>query len=115
VSLELRQSPSTVTISFPCGVVVSAQGSSNERKLAPRALIVARVFSKSLVLRAKRSSFVTSKVSPASRIAVARANAARSVLTPDCFSLNTRSAPASRRAACCASSVCSSVLTRAYP
>ena len=43
------------------------------------------------------------------------ANAALSVLMPDCFSANTWVAPAALRASCCASSVCPSVETRAYP
>jgi len=44
--------PSTVTINRPCGVVVSAQASLSDLKLAPRSEIVASVLSKSLVDRA---------------------------------------------------------------
>ena len=105
--------PRTVIISLPCGVVVSAQGSPRDLKLAPRSATAARVLSKSLVLRASRSSFVTSNTSPASSPRKQRANAARSVLTPDCFSAYTRSAPAAVRAVCWASSDWPSVLTRA--
>src|SRR6476619_6537294 len=79
--------PRTVSINRPCGVVVSAQGSPSDLKLAPASPIVARVLSKSLVERAKRSSFVTSTTSLGSREARHRDNAALSVLVPDCFSL----------------------------
>jgi hypothetical protein len=42
---------STVTISLPCGVVVSAQVSASERKPAPTLPIASSVLSRSLVLR----------------------------------------------------------------
>ena len=41
-------------MSLPCGVVVSARGSPKDLKLAPLSLIVASVFSRSLVLLAIR-------------------------------------------------------------
>jgi len=48
--------PRTAIMSFPCAVVVSIIASARERKPAPLSLIVAGTFSKSLVLRASRSS-----------------------------------------------------------
>ena len=65
---------------------MSAQGSPRELKLAPASPMVARVLSRSLVDRARRSSFVTSTMSPGSSERRHRASAARSVLMPDCFS-----------------------------
>jgi hypothetical protein len=56
--------PSTVSISLPCGVVVSAQVSLRLRKPAPRSLIVANTLSRSRVERASRSSLVTTSTSP---------------------------------------------------
>jgi hypothetical protein len=51
--------PSTVSIRRPCGVVVSAQGSPSDLKLAPAYAIASRLFSRSRVERARRSSFMT--------------------------------------------------------
>ena len=92
--------PSTVSINFPGGVVLSAQPSPSDLKLAPAFAIVSRVFSKSRVDRARRSSFVTTTTSPGSREAKQRASTALSVVMPDCFSANTCVAPASRNRRC---------------
>jgi hypothetical protein len=107
--------PRTVSINRPCGVAVSAQGSPSDLKLAPALPITSRVLRRSRVDHASRSRLVTIRQSPSARAAIALASCWRSVLAPLAFSLNTRSAPLSRRAACCASSVCPSVLTLAYP
>src|SRR5580704_16112421 len=48
--------PRTVSISLPCGVVVSAQGSARDRKPAPFSATVASTLRRSLVLLASRSS-----------------------------------------------------------
>ena len=89
--------PSTVIISLPCGVVVSAQELPRDLKPAPRSPIAARVLSRSLVLRARRSSLVTSNTSPSSRTATALAKALRSVTAPLTFSAKTCSAIVSAR------------------
>ena len=60
--------PSTVSIRRPCGVVVSAQWSASDRKAAPRSAIVARMFRRSRVERANRSSRVTSTTSPVVKV-----------------------------------------------
>ena len=57
--------PSTVSISRPCGVVVSAQASPSDLNAAPVLPTASRILSKSLVLRASRSSRVTISTSPA--------------------------------------------------
>jgi hypothetical protein len=67
------------------------------------------------VLLARRSSLVTSNTSPPSREAMARAKAGRFVFAPLSFSLKTFWAPGAVNAAICASNVCASVETRAYP
>ena len=74
--------PSTVSINRPCGVVVSAHASPSERNPAPAFAIVSRMFKRSRVDRASRSSRVTSRVSPSRRARKARANSRRSVLAP---------------------------------
>src|SRR4030095_5071479 len=56
--------PSTVSISLPCGVVVSAQTFLRLRKPASRSPTVAKTFNKSRVDRAKRSRHVTISTSP---------------------------------------------------
>jgi hypothetical protein len=57
--------PSTVSISRPCDVVVSAHASPSERKPAFLPVIAASVFNRSRVDRASRSSRVTISTSPA--------------------------------------------------
>jgi hypothetical protein len=52
LALELASPASTVTISRPCGVVVSAQASLRDRNSAPFAAIVASTLSRSRVERA---------------------------------------------------------------
>ena len=74
--------PSTVSISRPCDVVVSAHVSPSERKPAFLAVIAARVFNRSRVDRASRSSRVTVSTSPASSWSSNRRSCARSVLAP---------------------------------
>jgi hypothetical protein len=70
--------PSTVSISRPCAVVVSAQASPKERNPALLPVIAASVFSRSRVDRASRSSRVTISTSPASSAAMAFQSCARS-------------------------------------
>ena len=64
----------------------SAQPSRRERKPAPRLATSSRMFRRSRVLLARRSSLVTSKRSLAWTAAMPRFNAARSVTAPDIFS-----------------------------
>jgi len=84
--------PSTVTINRPCGVVVSAQASLSDLKLAPRSEIVASVLSKSLVDRASLSSLHTTRVSPSLSAAMAFASRGLSVYAPDALTVDLRSA-----------------------
>jgi hypothetical protein len=106
--------PRIVTMSFPWAVVVSAQTSPSDLKLAPFSLIACRVLSRSRVLRASRSSLVR-RTSPSPSEAKQRAKAARPVFTPDCFQPYTCSAPAARRASSWASYDCPSLETLQYP
>ena len=85
--------PSTVSIKRPCGVVVSAHASPSERNPAPAFAIVSRMFKRSRMDRASRSSRVTSRVSPSPRARKARANSRRSVLAPLAVSGKIFSAP----------------------
>jgi hypothetical protein len=71
--LSNSANPGTVTISLPCALVVSHQGSPNDLKLAPASAIAARVLSKSRVERARRSSLQTTSVSPGASAAMALA------------------------------------------
>jgi hypothetical protein len=64
--------PKTVNISRPCGVVVSAQASPNDLKPAPALAITSRILSRSRVDRANRSSRVTTRTSPRSRLKFGR-------------------------------------------
>src|SRR5262249_25074979 len=75
--------PRTISNSLPCGVVVSAQASASDLKLAPALATAQRMLSKSLVDRASRSSRVTTSTSPASSLRIALASSGRSVLAPD--------------------------------
>jgi hypothetical protein len=75
--------PSTVSISRPCEVVVSAHVSPKDRKPAFLAVIAARVFNRSRVDRASRSSRVTVTTSPASSWSSNRRSCERSALGPD--------------------------------
>src|SRR5262249_34128139 len=70
--------PRTVSNSLPCGVVVSAQASASDLKLAPALATASRMLSKSLVDRASRSSRVTTSRSPASSLRIALASSGRS-------------------------------------
>jgi hypothetical protein len=70
---------STVSMSRPCGVVVSAHASLRDRKPAFLRVMAARVFSWSRVERANRSSRVTISTSPAPSAAIAFRSCARSV------------------------------------
>jgi hypothetical protein len=92
--------PRTVSISLPCGVVVSAQASFSDLKPA-RALAIASRMSWSRVERASRSNRVTTSTSPGASLHNALANSARSVFAPDTFSLNTLTQPAARSSASC--------------
>ena len=74
--------PSTVSISRPCDVVVSAHASPSDRKPAFLPVMAARVFNRSRVDRASRSSRVTISTSPASSASITRRSCARSVLAP---------------------------------
>ena len=76
----------TVSISRPCGEVVSAHESRRERKPAPRSPTAARVLRRSLVDRARRSRRVTSSKSPFPNDAIARCSWARPVTAPLTFS-----------------------------
>ena len=107
--------PSTVSINLPCAVVVSAHASANERKPAPAFAIASMMLRRSRVDRASRSSRVTSSVSPSAIVFKARVSSLRSAFAPLAVSRWIRAAPAALSAAICASSVCPSVLTRAYP
>ena len=74
--------PSTVSINRPCGVVVSAHVSANERNPAPAFAIVSTMLRRSRVDRASLSSRVTSRVSPAAMVFRARASSLRSAFAP---------------------------------
>jgi hypothetical protein len=102
---------STVIISCPCGVVVSAHASSSERNLAPLRLMLSRMFSRSRVERANLSSRVTRSTSPSLKAWIALANCLRSVMAPQIFSANIVSAPAAFSDDCCPSSSWLSVET----
>ena len=78
--------PRTVSISRPCGVVVSAQLSFKLLNPAPFAAISAKILSKSRVLRARRSSRLTTSTSPDSSLETALRSSGRSVRAPDSFS-----------------------------
>jgi hypothetical protein len=86
--------PRTVSMSLPCGVVVSAQLSLSERKPAPRFASSSSRLSKSLVERASRSSRVTTSTSPCSSLRITLANSGRSVFAPGAFSLKMLPQPA---------------------
>ena len=85
--------PSTVSISRPCDVVVSAHASPSDRNPAFLPVMAARVFDRSRVDRASRSSRVT-HTSPASSWPSSRRSCARSVLAPLATSRNTFLHPA---------------------
>src|SRR3984957_2497844 len=72
--------PSTVSISLPCAVVVSAQVSRRDRKPAPLSATVPRVLSKSLVDLARRSRRVTTSTSSLPRRPISLASCLRSAL-----------------------------------
>jgi hypothetical protein len=74
-------------MSLPAGVVVSAQLSPNDLKLAPLSPIAARVLSKSRVDLAKRSSLQTTNTSPLPSPPISFAKAGLSVTAPEIFSL----------------------------
>src|SRR5712691_2177152 len=86
--------PSTVSISRPWALVVSAQASLRLLKPAPRSAIAAITLSRSRVDLASRSSRVTTSTSPGSSRPIAFTSSGRSVLAPDTFSLNTLAQPA---------------------
>jgi len=92
--------PSTVSISLPCAVVVSAHASASDLKPAPAFATASSTLSRSRVERASRSSRVTSNTSPAPRAPMAFARAFLSVTAPLTFSAKTFSAPAAASAAC---------------
>lgn len=77
---------STVTISLPCGVVVSANGSASDLKPARALPMASRMLSRSRVDRASRSSRVTISVLPGASRRRTLASSARSVLAPLAFS-----------------------------
>jgi hypothetical protein len=79
LAFKLGKAARTVSISRPCGVVVSAQPSAIERKPAPFVPIASITLSRSRVERASRSSRVTSNTSPAASEAIAFASCFRSV------------------------------------
>src|SRR5262249_41911883 len=66
----------------PCGVVVSAQGSLSDLKLAPILPIASSVLSKSRVDRASLSSLHTTSVSPSLSAAMAFASWGLSLYAP---------------------------------
>jgi len=105
--------PSTVNISRPCDLVVSAHVSPSERKPAFLAVIAARVFNRSRVDLASRSSRVTISTSPGSSASITRRSCARSVLAPLATSRNTFLHPALVSWRTCASTLWPSVDTRA--
>jgi hypothetical protein len=70
--------PSTVSISRPCGVVVSAHVSLSDRKPAQLSVTAARTLSRSRVDRASLSSRVTTRTSPGSSRLRTLASSARS-------------------------------------
>jgi hypothetical protein len=69
IALELGP-PRTVSISRPCGVLVSAHESPSDRKPAFLSVMAAMVFRRSRVDRASRLSLVTSRTSPTSSVAI---------------------------------------------
>jgi len=74
--------PRMVNISRPCDVVVSAQVSLIDLKPASALPISSRIFNRSRVLRASRSSRVTITVSPRSSFRTSRASSSRFLSTP---------------------------------
>jgi hypothetical protein len=105
--------PSTVSMSRTGGVVVSAQASPSERKVARRSATAARTFSRSRVERANRSRRVTRSTSPTTSAATTRPSCARSECAREAVSLNTLLAPAAISSATCASTLWPSVDTLA--
>ena len=67
VPLKLGEAAKDREHQQPCGEVLSAQGSPSERKPALASSMAPRVLSRSRVLRASRSNFVTSNTSPGAR------------------------------------------------
>lgn len=105
--------PNAVSMSRPCGIVVSAHVSARERKPACLPVITVSVFKRSRVVRASRSRRVTMNTSPASSWSSKRRSCGRSVLSPRAISQNTFSGPFRRNAATCAATLYPSVETRA--
>ncbi len=106
--------PRPARIRLPCAVVVSAHASPNDGNPDWLEVIATRVFNRSRVDQASRSSLVTISTSQASRAAMASRSCTRSVLAPDATSRRTRSA-GGLQGATCAVTLCPSVETRAYP
>src|SRR3984893_11113053 len=79
---------------------VSAHASARDLNLAPAFEMVSRMLRRSLVLRANRSSLVTSNTSPLWRAAMAFDSCFLSVTAPLNFSANILSAPLAFNAAC---------------
>ena len=63
--------PRTVSVSRPCGVVASAQPSPRDLNPVPFSAMVARIFSRAQVERARRLSRVINRVSSASSLSIA--------------------------------------------
>ena len=105
--------PRTVSISRPCGVVVSAHASPSDRNPAPCSPILAKTFNRSRVERARRSNRVTITVSPCSTVFRSFPSSGRSARAPLTFSRKILVHPADFSCPSCASSDCPSVLTLA--
>jgi len=79
--------PSTVSISLPAGVVVSAQGSARDLNNHSLSAICFTVVRRSMVDRANRSNRVTTTTAPGSKDFMRLRNSGRSLRIPLAFSL----------------------------
>ena len=93
--------PNTVSMRRPCGVVVSAHVSDRLLNPAPAFAIVSSMFSRSRVLRARRSRRVTIKMSPSCNSARALVSSGRlAAKAPLIFSAKILSHPAAWSCEC---------------
>ena len=99
-----------MSISRPCGVVVSHQGSASERKPAPAFAIPSRTFKSPGLIGLVGQAALQAARHPDQGPRIARASAFLSVTAPDTFSEKVFSAPAAASEACCGSRDWPSVL-----
>ena len=82
ISSNSARPPKTVSISRPCGVVVSAQVSDDDLNVAPALAMASRMLSKSRVERASLSRHVTTTVSPSPSVLISFASCGLSDRAP---------------------------------